>query len=66
MYIVQSGDTLYGISKQFGVSVEDLMLENNLSNTNILVGSSLKIPTMGSISNYTVKKGDTIFMGNNE
>ena len=52
---------MYGISKQFGVSIEDLMLENNLSNTNIVVGSSLKIPTMGSINNYIVKKGDTLY-----
>ena len=29
-YIVQMGDTLYGISKQFGVSVNDIKLQNNL------------------------------------
>ena len=63
-YIVQKGDTLYGISRQFGVSVNDIKLQNNLVNDTIVVGSSLIIPTAGSTVLYTVKKGDTIFMGN--
>ena len=40
-YIVQDGDTLYGISKQYGISVEDIKLANNLNNNNIVVGESL-------------------------
>ena len=28
-YTVQSGDTLYGISKQFGVSVDEIKRLNN-------------------------------------
>ena len=31
IYEVQMGDTLYGISKQFGVTVEELNLENDLN-----------------------------------
>ena len=70
-YIVKSGDTLYGISNQFGVSVSDILRANNLSNTNIKVGDKLLIPALtgtnpNNIIKYTVKKGDTFFMGNNE
>lgn len=61
IYTVQRGDTLYGISKQFGVSIDDLISENNLSSNNIVVGSQLIIPTLGSVNNYVVKKGDTLY-----
>ena len=42
-YIVQKGDTLYGISRKTGISVEDLMLFNNLSTPNINFGQKLII-----------------------
>ena len=29
-YIVQTGDTLYGISKQFGISINDIIRQNNI------------------------------------
>jgi membrane-bound lytic murein transglycosylase D len=46
-YTVQPGDTLMGISRKHpGVSTEDLMQANNLSNGNLLkAGMKLKIPT---------------------
>ena len=41
---VQAGDTLYGISRKYGVSVNDLMRWNNLSSRSILQpGQKLKI-----------------------
>ena len=60
-YIVQMGDTLYGISKQFGVSVEKIKLENDLSNNILIVGQTLKIPTLETTTLYVVKKGDTLY-----
>ncbi len=60
-YIVQSGDTLYGISKQFGISVEDIKLANNLGNNNIVVGSSLLIPSVATTTLYVVKVGDSLY-----
>ena len=66
-YTVKSGDTLYGISNQFGVSVSDLMRKNNISNASTLrVGQVLTIPeSTGTNPNttflYTVKKGDSLY-----
>ena len=60
-YIVQRGDTLYGISGQFGISVEDIKLSNNLTSNNIIVGQVLKIPSENTTSLYVVKSGDTLY-----
>lgn len=60
-YIVQPGDTLYGISGQFGVSIEDIKLDNNLSSNVLVVGQVLKIPSTSTTSLYVVKKGDTLY-----
>ena len=65
-YTVKRGDTLYGISKQFGVAAIDLYNLNNLTSTNIQVGQILKIPNVSGTNpsglfTYTVKKGDTLY-----
>ena len=65
-YIVKQGDTLYGISNQFGVSVTDLKKVNNLSSNLLSIGQVLVIPnTSGSNPSntftYTVKKGDSLY-----
>lgn len=60
-YIVQAGDTLYGISGQFGVSVEDIKLENSLDSNIIAVGQVLRIPSTSTTSLYIVKSGDTLY-----
>ncbi len=60
-YVVQRGDTLYGISKQFGVTVEEIKLENNLVDNSIIIGQVLRIPTVETTSLYVVKNGDTLY-----
>lgn len=60
-YVVQMGDTLYGISKQFGVTVEEIRLENDLTSNTISVGQVLRIPTLETTSLYVVKSGDTLY-----
>ena len=65
-YTVQPGDTLYGISNQFGVSVIDLANINNVNAQNLKVGQILKIPTNQSSNPnnmfmYTVVKGDSLY-----
>lgn len=42
-YTVVKGDTLYGISKRFGTTVEALQKLNNLSGTTINIGQVLRI-----------------------
>lgn len=60
-YTVQPGDTLYGIAKQFGTSVDDIKKLNNLSTNTISVGQVLKIQEDTSPLTYTVQKGDTLY-----
>ena len=65
-YTVKSGDTLYGISNQFGVSVSDLTRLNNLSSSVLQIGQILTIPTNTGTNpdntfTYTVKKGDSLY-----
>jgi LysM repeat protein len=43
-YIVRQGDTLYKISRMFGVSVADIVQANNLRSYFIWVGERLRIP----------------------
>jgi 3D (Asp-Asp-Asp) domain-containing protein len=57
-YEVRKGDTLSGISQEYGTSVENLMKWNNLSNHTIYPEQEL---TVSSKEFYTVKKGDTLW-----
>ncbi|MGD9392260.1 MAG: LysM peptidoglycan-binding domain-containing protein [Chromatiales bacterium] len=44
---VKSGDTLYGIARQYGVSVGAIEEANGLKTTNLRPGQKLKIPAKG-------------------
>ncbi len=47
-YIVQSGDTFYGISRKFGIPAQELIAANGLNESSILrVGQRLQIPGGG-------------------
>ena len=66
-YVVQRGDTLSSIASRFNTTVNDLITYNELPTTILSIGQVLRIPTTGSSDlTYTVKPGDTFFMGNNE
>ena len=65
-YVVKKGDTLYGISNQFGVSVTELASLNNIVGSNLKIGTVLKIPNQSGTNPstmfmYTVKKGDSLY-----
>ena len=65
-YIVKAGDTLYGISNQYGVSVTELASLNNVDANSLRVGQKLIIPSNSGLNPdnmfmYTVKKGDSLY-----
>lgn len=69
IYVVKKGDSLWLIANKYGISVDELVKINNLSNLTLQIGDKLKVPIVSSDNNnktYIVQRGDTIFMGNNE
>lgn len=42
-HVVEKGDTLYGISKKYAVSIEEIMRLNNLFSTNLAIGQELNL-----------------------
>ncbi len=61
IHIVQKGDTLSGISKQYNVKVKALMVKNSLNSDLILVNQKLRLPIK-----TTVTDKNTISIGNYE
>lgn len=58
IYYVKSGDTLYKIAQIYGLTVNDLLIANNLALTSILnIGQPIIIPTIAHI----VQSGDTLY-----
>ncbi len=74
-YTVKKGDTLYGISKKFNISISDLkkMNSNAIKSNKLRIGTILKIDNNKDLNKKTsqetdrpkkyhiVKKGDTIY-----
>lgn len=69
IYVVQLGDTLYGIASRYGIDVTQLKNYNNLSSNVLSIGQQLYIPTGQIVSDvistdydtYTVVSGDNLF-----
>lgn len=61
-YTVQNGDTLYRISRLYGVNISDLIELNNLNTTLLTPGQQILIPnqSLDETTTYTVVKGDTL------
>lgn len=60
-YVVQAGDTLYQISKRFGVDADTISSVNKLGQIPYLViGQSLVIPTTERA--YKVQAGDSVYL----
>ena len=64
-YIVKSGDSLWKIANQYGLTVAELKDLNNLTSDNLSVGQILEVPTLDNSSNsddtYIVKSGDSLW-----
>lgn len=59
-YKVKSGDTLSGISSEFGVSLDTVMGANpKLESRSLSVGQEIVVPTVSGAM-YQVKEGDTL------
>lgn len=66
-YIVEPGNTLWGISIEYGTTVEDIATLNNIINPNLIFpGEKLIIPVstndikISKYSIYTIRWGDTL------
>ena len=64
IYTVKSGDSLYKIATNYGISVDDIIKENNLKSNVLSIGQQLLIPqSVNNMQNqvYTVQKGDSLY-----
>lgn len=59
-YTVQKGDTLSTIARKFGISVETIKWENDLSGEFITVGDELRILPVTGVA-HKVTQGDTVY-----
>ena len=63
LYVVRRGDSLWSISKKYGISVDELKSLNNLSSNLLSVGQTLRVKGVPETNNeiYIVKSGDTLY-----
>ena len=65
-YIVQKGDTLYGIARKYDITVDELKNINNITSNNLYIGQQLKVPLQEPLEEdyeiYTVVKGDSLWL----
>jgi LysM repeat protein len=62
-YIVQENDTLASIALNHGISVDELMQANDITENQVVTGETLVIPVSPTpvfFGLYTVKEGDTL------
>lgn len=60
IYTIKSGDTLWAISNTFNISVDAIVLANEIPDpSRLVVGQSIVIPIVGSF--YFVQRGDTLY-----
>ncbi len=70
LHTVESGQTLYSISKAYGVSISDISKENAIYSNTISAGQQLKIPNKSAVSGnsdekdfiwHRVQAGETVY-----
>lgn len=69
VHVIKKGETIYLLSKKYGVSMSTILEYNGIKDaTKIVVGQKIKIPPTSSLSpkqiatqTYIVEKGDTIY-----
>lgn len=60
IYVVKPGDSIYKISREYGVPVDTIIAANGLPNvSSLVVGQAIVIP--GNFFNYTVSRGESLY-----
>ncbi|MFD1738823.1 LysM peptidoglycan-binding domain-containing protein [Bacillus salitolerans] len=60
IHVVEQGQTLYGISRAYGTTVNDLIEANDIGQPNqLVIGQTLVIPIVGRF--YWVRQGDSLW-----
>ncbi len=63
-HLVKSGETIYGISKTYGIEMDDLINANPVLKNGLKSGMKIIIPAKQSAQKYipyTIKKGETLY-----
>ncbi|WP_025028542.1 cell wall hydrolase [Caldalkalibacillus mannanilyticus] len=61
-YTIQAGDTLWKISREFKIDLNELINYNQLDHHNLQIGEEIKIPLYTyNRSHYVVTQGDTLW-----
>jgi len=60
-HTVAKGESLYVISRNYGITVDALAQANGIKNTLIEIGQKLNIPESGQERSYIVRAGDTLY-----
>ena len=69
IYLIKKGDSLWSISRNFNIDVNDLIELNNLKDLTLQINQSLLVPKQIEkieTDTYIVKKGDTLWSISNE
>ena len=69
IHTMKKGETVYGLSKKYGVAMSVILEYNGISDaTKIVVGQKIKIPEIRNLKSdqkatqtYIVQKGDTVY-----
>jgi len=61
-YTIQSGDSLWSISRQFNVSPRDLIAWNNIGDKHLIrPGQSIKVFGKAAVREYVIQPGDSLW-----
>lgn len=60
-YVVQKGDTSYGIAQRFGISLPKLIELNPTIASGINIGDTIKVPAMSAYVLHIISEGETLY-----